>query len=126
MKQQIVQNYSWIDIIEPQTSEPGFLTVEFFAVVLILGIILFIAIKHYKLIYRFKLWRIKKDLVKNNDTRKCAIKLLKLLSLNKDMRLLKHEKTPGKRNFLLNARYSKQMISVENMIDFIKIIEKSY
>lgn len=84
MKEITGNNYSWIDIIDTTSPVVHSFVLEYFVVTILMFTAVLILVKYFKIILRFKLWLIKRELDKKNNSRLLAKKLLCLFSLEKN------------------------------------------
>lgn len=132
MKETTLNNYSWLDIIEPTILEPSGFTWEYYLIiplVIIGGILLN---RYFKLGLRINFWFLLFKLKQDGDTRLFSKKLLKLLYLEKNIKYaakylsaLDSIAINECRTDLLGACYSKKLASAEKIQSTLDKFSKS-
>lgn len=132
MKETTLNNYSWLDIIEPTILESSGFTWEYYLIIsmVIIGIVLLN--RYFKIRLRINFWLLSFKLKQDGDTRLFSKRLLKLLSLDKNIKYAeKHLSALDSiaineyRTELLGACYSKKPESTDKIKTTIDKFSKS-
>lgn len=124
MKQPIIKDYSWIDIIEPETGITSISAWESVGFVLFALILCYFIFRKLNIYSRFRIWQIKRELHKTNNTRICAKQLLDLLCLNRNISTELQTEIALKKDILINACYSKKEKNVDFMLSLLKSLAR--
>jgi len=131
MKEIALNNYSWLDIIEPIELEPMSSVWEYIVVLFIVIIISAIFIKYFKLKIRVKLWILLVRLKQDGNTRFCARELLNLLFLQHNTEYaIKHLNFTNQttineyRTTLISACYAKNTLSTKQLRNILNKIRE--
>lgn len=77
-------NYTWIDIVEPEIIAEATPTWEYLLIALTTIITLFFVIRYFNIHLRFKLWLLNYNLAHSANTKEVAKKILALFKLEKN------------------------------------------
>jgi len=132
MDKDILKNYNWLDIIEPQYASNTAFSWQLSAILLSLLIVSFILARHFNLFVKIKIWLILRKFKSNNDTRAAAKALLRLLMLDKKADYIGNKKhiyeqhtLEFHRDNLLKTYYSNDSVNHKSILDSIKYFMSS-
>ncbi len=129
MKQNIIQNYSWLDIIEPTQLTPTYSLWEYFAIFILVALILAAAAIYFNLYRKIKFLLIVKKIKRSNFSHQQIKQILKLFyfDTNIEKKLLnKNDKSTyaQQKHILLKTCYSAHPVDQNKINKTLKILWK--
>ena len=132
MKETNLNNYKWIDIIEPTQLIESNLDWKVALISIVFFVIAALVVRYFNLAFKIKLWFIGRDLKNNTNSRLAAKKILELSCLDKNTEntiniISSYDKNKllEIRNQLLEACYATEQVAPYKIIEILKYLNKS-
>lgn len=129
MSEKLLQNYSWIDIIEPEITTASYSAWQYLLITALVTTLLIIIIKHFNLLKKVTFWLIRQRLKRTHYSRTEIKKILHLFGIEKGIQYLPPYMKPAnnteiatQRHILLNAYYAKIPVNPEQINKALKIM----
>ncbi len=123
-------NYTWIDIVEPEIIAKTMPAWEYLLIVLTTVIVLFFVIRYFNIHLRFKLWLLNYNLAHSANTKETAKKILALFKLEKNTHYIEATLQVNKesgincRLELLKACYADTAADRQHILSLLKTVSK--